>query len=129
MKAIDKIITSSPINKTAARVVSKGQRYISNKKIINPHWEICPEIKSPNKNNRDLTAIRFGNMVVVGMLANIKNKKSKAKWVCRCDCGCFETRSQKAILNPKNNNDKCHACRNLDEKKRYLEYKYTGKNK
>jgi len=83
-----------PINKTAALVVSKGYSYET--KTINSQClfsENGLKLKSLHKNAVDLTGIKFGRFVVVGLSADSK----KPKWVVRCSCGNFEVRSAKCI--------------------------------
>jgi hypothetical protein len=47
----------------------------------------------------DITGQRFGRLVVKG-LSVIQNKKKPANWVVRCDCGAYEHRKRKALVNP-----------------------------
>lgn len=127
-----------PIDRTAALVISKGVRHQSTKKIVNPHWEQCPACKPPPALN--LAGMKFGRFTVIGMLARAKglSLKQPAKWVVRCACGDYETRSAKSIRNPRNANDCCYKCREVIENKRLhewrikrhideLEYQETGK--
>ena len=59
-----------------------------------------------------LVGVKFGSFTVLG-LARYIAKKSKAKWVVRCNCGMYTLRTAKAIMNEKNNADCCERCRHI----------------
>ena len=80
------------------------------------HWNHDVAIHPPPKTVKDLTNVRFGKFVVIGFLTKRRKKNGTDKkiWLVKCDCGRYETRRSKAILNPKNSNDKCKVCRDND---------------
>lgn len=63
----------------------------------------------------DHTGRRFGKLTVRG------TTEGKLRWVCECDCGAFEIRTTKAVVNPANNADACPKCRDRKEPKEILE--------
>jgi len=85
----------SPINKTAAIVVSKGFSYET--KTIhslvlfseNPLKTVPPP---KHDNFIDLTGAMFGRFTVIGW-----SYDKKKKWVVRCSCGNYEVRTKKCI--------------------------------
>jgi len=86
----------SPINKTAALVVSKGYSYEtktikSNCLFSETILKTIPTPKHPNL--KDLTGDRFGRFKVIGLSAD----KAK-RWVVRCSCGNYELRTSKCII-------------------------------
>ncbi len=115
-----------PINKTAAIVTARAG--IDNKyEIKNRHlklnklfWKNPRLMTAPP--NYDVTGIRFGRLRVIGYLG-------KGKWQCKCTCGNYNSRSLKAISNPKNNKDACEECRELAYLRRTRDFIETGKNK
>jgi hypothetical protein len=105
--AIEVGLTHVPLNGTAARVTSKGFQYKPDKKINAAHWrEPPPTKKFPSLSKNDLTGIKFGRFTVVGYLRDMRKR-----WLVRCVCGAFESRTAKAIRNPKNEEDRCQICR------------------
>ena len=116
----------TPINKTAAIV--KARAGIDNKyEIKNRHLKLNKLLwKNPrlmiSPPNYDVTGIKFGRLRVIGYLG-------KGKWQCKCTCGNYNSRSLKAISNPKNNVDACVECRDLAHIKRKMDYIRTGKDK
>ncbi|HHZ96534.1 MAG TPA: hypothetical protein EYN67_13510 [Flavobacteriales bacterium] len=83
----------TPINKTAALVVSKGYSY-ETKTIHSPTLfsENGLKTKSAPVNTKDLIGVKFGRFVVIGFSAD-----RKSKWVVRCSCGNYEVRSAKCV--------------------------------
>ncbi len=119
------LITSTPINKTAALVTSKGFEYVPDKSIIVKERDAPFDIVKINKGEIDLSGIRFGRFLVVG---RTQLGKRYALWSCRCDCGTFAVRRAKAINNQNNKKDRCEKCRHLSYLKRSDEFLATGKN-
>ena len=103
-------VTDIPVDRLAARVVSKGSRYESKKVIDQLHWEIRPKLRCRREQEPYLVGKKFGQFTVVG----IYYKTDRTRWVCRCTCGHFEVRKKKAILNPRNKSDRCELCRELE---------------
>lgn len=126
------IAARSPINRTAALVVSRGVRYEMNSKITTPEYvgppPIVPRHKHPNVPSFiDLTGRKKGRLTVIGLMAEVKGR-----WVVRCICGTYTTRSAKSIkssdTNPNANYDACRECMHLAYRKREEIYRRTGKD-
>ncbi len=126
-----------PINSTAARVISKGIHYepkIKDKKFNSENPLIT--VKKFNKSSEFLnfTGFKHGKFTVMGLVdtKNLKKgKKSKAKWLVKCSCGAYETRTSSAIKNHKNNpgkyeEDMCKFCIDLKNIKRMATAKSMG---
>lgn len=104
---MDKIATALPVNSTAAMVVRVGVHFEPKMK---PHTvvttDIMPRVWTGSHKNYDLTGTKFGRFVVMGL-----SVETAKRWVVRCQCGNYELRKSKAILNPANIDDRCHVCR------------------
>ncbi|WP_168169281.1 hypothetical protein [Kushneria phosphatilytica] len=114
-----------PINKTAARVLSPGEAYTPQTRALMPRWKMPPQTRVVPSGMPNLTGMKRGRMTVIGLLAD---ESKKAKWVVRCVCGWYETRSSKAIRNPKNMQERCQECRHLAYLQRNETWRRTGKN-
>lgn len=123
----DRIISARPVNATAARVTSRGIHWDSQRKAGDcPEWDAPPPVydtkkiaallRIPGTSFVDLTGKQFGRFSVVGFLGS-PNPKKGGRWLVRCTCGQYEQRTVKAITNPGNANDMCHACRYLEHLK------------
>lgn len=115
-------ISRDPVNATAARVVSKGTRW-----QVGPfrqfHSEFCPPLRKELPHNCfQLAGLRVGRFIVVGYAAETN------RWIVRCTCGAFEHRKTKALQNPANQNDRCQACRRIDQAKRSHQFHTHGRN-
>lgn len=115
---------SKPINKTAARVLSRGDEYMPDKRVQNVHSELPLPTVQCGHNRDDLTGFRRGRLVAVGVWAERTDR-----WVMRCDCGAYTVRSAKAVRNPANEKDACEHCRHLMYLQRHDEYRQTGRNR
>ena len=106
----DDVITSDPVNGTAARVTSRGYQYIPNKKIetLDSPYPIETRALEINQPQKDHSGRRFGRLTAIAPYAH-----KRKRWVCRCDCGTFTVRTTRAVQNTKNN-DACEECRHLD---------------
>lgn len=120
----DKILTSTPVNSTANRVLSKGFQYTPDKRITQPHWETCPPLRPvpDEKSLVNLIGRQIGKLTVVGVWAERPTKKAGRKkgktiWIVRCQCGHYETRRAKSINNPRNKDDCCDLCRYIEHLK------------
>ena len=118
----------TPINKIAALVTGKGFEYKSNKKVQTiesnnplPIRPLEPQELS-NKNITNCTGIRVGRLTVIGRYLAAKG------WVCRCDCGAYCVRNQRAILNKNNTQERCEECRHLAFLKKDDKHRRTGKD-
>ena len=103
----------TPVDQVARRVISEGVAWALNMK---PGTYLLSETPLPTRPvpvttgiDKDLTGTRVGRLVVTGLHRDINRR-----WVLRCDCGWFTTRSAKAIKNPGNSSDMCERCRRLD---------------
>lgn len=112
----------APADKTAALVVSRGERHNNTPKVVNEHWDYPPPMKRPPKHAPQLVGMRCGRLTVVGMHAT-----RLGAWVVRCDCGDYETRRAKAIRNQNNHGDRCTLCRNAAFQRKNYEYKTYGR--
>lgn len=120
-----------PINKTAAMIVSGGVHFeptngmgtASDSELPlptrRPEWQ-----EWSNPAWKDLSGTKFGRFTVIGIARGLK----KARWVVRCACGVYSTRTTKAIRNPLNTTDSCVACRHLTYLKRNEVWRRTGKD-
>jgi hypothetical protein len=116
----DKLLTSRPVNRAAARVLGGGVHYEPDKEIVQRHWTAPPPLKTIPPAARidpkfvDLTGVSFGRFRVIGYLGVLSEaKKAKALWLVRCACGDYESRSAKSVQNPENHGDRCEKCRHL----------------
>lgn len=104
-----------PVNKMSAIVISTT-------KPEGHHWKYgdnivsklaLPTIRYTGPVQFNMEGIRYGQFTVQGLYA-YQNPNKNAQWVVRCACGIHETRKSKAILNPKNQNDRCHRCQRTE---------------
>lgn len=97
--AFDKIITSTPANATAGRVMSRGEHWEPEGQIPPglKHWKAPPLMREYRQtlSSVDMTGKKFGRFTVLGMWAG--ETSDGARWVCRCVCGDYEVRSVKTI--------------------------------
>jgi hypothetical protein len=110
-------ISRTPVDRTAAIVVSKGERHepFGKAAVVHIfHSEVCPAIvpdKSLRLTSANLTGIKFGRFTVIGMSRDIKGQENTGgRWVVRCSCGDYEVRTAKSIKNPNNKDDMCRIC-------------------
>lgn len=117
-----------PIDRTAATAISKGVEFIPQKAVVNRDTDLpiaarpATTAERNNKSFVDLTGNRFGRFVVVGI-----SDEFAARWVVRCDCGRYTTRTAKAIKNPSNAIDRCEHCRHLAHLRRDEYWRRTGR--
>lgn len=118
----------TPINKLAARQLSRGEHYESGVNYRGLESDVPLPIRavnfqeSRNPSFDDFTGRKFGRLTVIGMYAD-----GAGKWVCRCSCGSYLVRSSKAIKNQQNIHDACSECRHLMHLKRNEHWRRTGK--
>jgi hypothetical protein len=120
----DAIAASASLDTTAAKVVARGTHYEPKINYANhEHWDSPPPMKPlpADANCPDLRGAKFGRFIVIGLGDTKRGSGSAgASWVVRCACGDYEHRTKKAILNPRNIEDKCRNCRDWEvKKKRY----------
>ncbi len=118
---MDKILTSVPINKTAAVVLSKGEHFTPNKRIANLDSELPIPVKKIPKEAQNILGHKNGRLTVIGFA-----KDFNGRWVVRCDCGRYTVRSKKALMNPANVDDCCEHCRHLKFLQREQKRKANG---
>ncbi len=72
---------------------------------------IQPTIKKPLVNQTDLTGMRSGSLIIIGVASNLKSK-----WVAKCDCGrfCFKNAS---LINKGNDQGLCYECDQIEHAK------------
>ena len=118
----------NPITKPAALVAGKGFEYKPNKKVQtiesnNPlPTRLLESYELSNKNIINCAGIRMGRLTVIGRHIDSKG------WVCRCDCSTYCVRTQKAVLNKNNTQDRCEECRHLAFLKKDEKHRRTGKD-
>lgn len=116
----------TPVNKTAARVVSKGTEFTPKLKPSNIVEQRTPfpvrELREIPISIRHLIGYRFGRMTVIGF------SHLPSRWSVRCACGTYCLRTTKAITNPNNINDACRECRALLRHQRHNHFLSTGKD-
>lgn len=118
-----------PVDRVAARVVAPGKAYVPDKKIVNHDSELPIEVRPFNnvevkaQGFIDLRGRVVGRFTVLGIA-----KEYIGRWVVRCSCGRYSTRTAKAIKNPNNHVDRCEHCRHLAFLQREEHYRRTGKD-
>lgn len=126
------IAAYSPINRTAALVVSKGVHYEMNSKIqvkeyVGPPLMVAKNDMPKSSGFIDLTGKQKGRLKVIGLMT-----EDISRWVVRCVCGTYTTRSAKSIKSvEKNHNaiyDACRECMHVAYRKREEIYRRTGKD-
>jgi hypothetical protein len=134
---LHKILSSTPADRTAAIVTSKGCSYEPNIKINFQHSDLPIPIRPVRKSESysttftNLTGHKYGWMIVVGIarIESSNNHHGKGLlWVVKCVCGNYETRHTSSIKKS-SGKDKCAECRHLDNVKRNLFYYKHGYNK
>lgn len=118
---IKDIHARAPVNKRTAIVVSEIAEYKPKKIIQTADSDLPIAIRKVGKNFKDLTGIKFGKFIVIGLA-----KKTEKRWVVKCACGVYSLRTSKAIKNPSNNMDQCELCRHLAHLKHQDLYKRIG---
>jgi hypothetical protein len=120
-----------PVNRTAVWVTRKRfqEKYEPDLKLSpQVHSKVpLPTKDTPQGSMPNLVGTVFGRFIVVGVYAGTKGKWTGGRWVVRCRCGCYETRSTKAVGSQKNNWDRCRECQHLMYLKRQDVFLRTGK--
>ena len=120
----------SPVNKTSARVVARGEHWTPNK-LIDPRESQNPLPFGPIAANSDVRAgMKFGFLRVMGRASAEHSSKTKgAPYVCRCLCGMYVIRRARAVLNPANDKDACGRCLQKQFLALRNEYRTYGRNR
>lgn len=103
----DKLGSLTP-TRDAAVATSGGESYDWQPPAHHPHWDIPPQCEPLPRDITDLAGRCFGSFRVVRYHSG--SKKNGSKWLCRCDCGAYETRYSKSIKAPKTSEDSCAKC-------------------
>lgn len=117
----EKLPATTPLNKTAAKVVSQRGDHYNPDVNYSGHWHAdapprMRKIPARSKAAAKMIGHRTGRLKVVGLYAG-----KTSKWVVRCSCGDYELRTARALRNPHNKNDKCQNCHHLGRvKHRYF---------
>lgn len=118
MSDFDRLASAVPVDRVAARVTRPGVHFDDTKKVRewDNHWSTQPKVVELTALQRnatgfvDLTGVRTGRLVVVGLLPKGNRRKGAVGvWVVRCDCGDFETRKSK-VLKQRRADDCCSRC-------------------
>jgi len=115
----ERVYSSTPVNKTAALVVSKPEfdddvEYNTYGRIHSTEPLPTVDIKV-SKASHNLTGNRYGNFVVQGAFLDINPKKGRL-WVVKCDCGRYEVRRKRSLSACKENKNACVKCSELRNK-------------
>jgi hypothetical protein len=101
------LLNPLPMDRVANRVVNgKAEHWNPSINYGNRvHFETPPTLGTPG----ELTGLRRGRMKVLGICASGGNGQ---RYICRCDCGAYETRRAKKLRTPVNPDepDECIAC-------------------
>lgn len=95
----DRLLSSAPVNATAARVIEKGVEWTPTATIQDWYADQPPTIRWNHQNApeaKDFTGLKIGQLLIIGVMPKA-SKHGKASWVCRCVCGCFCTRTSKSL--------------------------------
>lgn len=116
-KDFSRIITSIPLDSTAAAVVRPGYHYepISDIYGVKQWFSKCPELVEPPRNQPqfvNLTGKRFGELIVIGY-GGTHPTKPGSRWVVQCRCGRYEYRRTQSITGSKaKQRRRCTVCDN-----------------
>lgn len=129
---LQKVITSVPVDATAARVTGRGEHWEPKRKVSNTHFTEQPEIRVPDKSElinvksgwHDFRGHNYGRFTVVGIYAG--KKANGCSWVVRCLCGDYELRKARAMRHPENQSDCCDKCMSLVYLKKRAHHRLTG---
>lgn len=119
----DAIFAASPLDATAASVVSETVPEYHYTPQIAEHWKDPPKTEPWYENPQIKRGHRCGRLSVVGVLS--RGGTSGTRWLVRCTCGSYEPRRTRSLLNPQNTDDKCCECRRLDTLKKRDQFMRT----
>jgi hypothetical protein len=123
MARLGDVTKHAPVDRTAAMVAGRGVEYIPNKRVLTDEQDHPYPLKPVPKDCKDITGIRRGRLVCLGVSAVVNGR-----WSCRCDCGKYVLRTYRAITNENNSCDRCEHCRHLAYLKRKEEWIRLGRN-
>ena len=103
MTHYDKIAASAPVNKTAAVSTSRGSHWEPKVKLNDWYPDPLPLQgaeqgmgRSHNAEFIDFTGQVVGRLAVIGLVVKA-NPKRPARWLCKCKCGDYCTRTSKSL--------------------------------
>lgn len=118
---------SRPVNSVAARVVSRGESFDYRVDEHHADSDLPLPIRPPTSLElslpgfKNLAGVKFGRLVALGISA-----ETKARWVCKCVCGCYVLRTAKAIKSG-HVGSCCNRCKLLANSKSAEFFRRTGK--
>lgn len=130
MTNFDRILTSTPLNKTAAVVArGKGVHWTPELKGGHAHYDAPKPVLPFPDPAKDLTGTTLGRLKVIGYVGTTPGSggNSGPRWLVRCQCGRYEERRTKAIKNPANWVDRCQECHALVKIRSREYFHRTGK--
>lgn len=104
----DRFAALAPVDKGAAQTLRmRGETY--EPPVANDHsrWLAPPPLKPTPPNAEDLTGIRYGRLLVMGLHAELKDP---GRWVVRCDCGAYEARRARTLRSGERTGTMCSHC-------------------
>lgn len=111
---------TTPVNKTASRVVSVGTHYEPANAPRADEWDDNPPPTRPvPRNAPNLTGERKDRVVIVGYLG--PGNGGGSKWLGRCSCGRYVTRNAKPWRKCTGSN-MCSDCAHVEYLKRHATY-------
>jgi hypothetical protein len=114
----------SPVNRTAARVVSRGVDW---KPALPCTTRTCSEVPIPTSpipyGVEDLMGRQCGRLIVVGYHSTGKRDGGgrapfRRRWVCRCACGWYTIRLGSSIKRGSDTDECCDRCQHLKHLRR-----------
>jgi len=104
-----------PVDANAARAVQPGTHWTPEFKTGHIECSDTPLLTAPIPATcANLTGIKFARFTVVGYSHKKSGGTRAHVWVCRCLCGRYERRTERAVLKGKDADDKCLYCRELE---------------
>ena len=94
----ERIAASVPVNAQAARQIGHGEVWEPAVKI-HDYSRSCPKLRKidcSGKDFVDFTGENVGRLTVIGLRRDA-GSDGKARWVCRCTCGGYCTRSSRSM--------------------------------
>lgn len=104
------IAKGKAVDKQTAQAMGGGKAYSPPQQSDQPTHYAPPPLRALPDDPLldDLTGMRFGRLVVLGLAAAGFDGK-KARWSCRCTCGKYSTHRGFALRGGRE--DRCHDCR------------------
>ena len=110
-----------PINRQAASLMRKGER-VDFTPTRRTGWDIPPPMSATPTGMPVMTGHRVGKIQVMGFFAESTNK-----YAVRCVCGCYETRTYRALTKPAERHlDCCEFCHAIAKARSFHHHSVTG---